>query len=141
MTTSRMVPQGDDNFDIGCGNAFGGDEPEAVDPNIVMVNNVADKFGYTESPLTAPQFKSYLKEYMGKLLEVMKKKDVPVEERKAFRERAATIGKHFLSNFKELDFYVGPSFNPDSMIFSMYPEGSATPNFYYIMDGLNKCKF
>lgn len=141
MTTSKQVPKGDDNVDIGCGNAFGGSDDAPVDPSVEMVNNVVEKFQYSQTELTATQFKSWLKEYMGKLLEQMKKKDVPVEERKAFRERAAAAGKYFLSNFKELDFYLGPSFNPDSMIVAKYPEGATSPNFYYIMDGLNKDKF
>ena len=142
MTTSKMVPKSEDDVDIGCGNAFGGDAPEeAAAANVEMVNNVCEKFSYTQTELSATQFKSYLKEYMGVLLEKLKKKDAPVEEKKAFRERAANAGKYFLSNFKELDFYLGPSFNPESMIIAMYPEGALAPNFYFIMDGLNKDKF
>jgi len=142
MTNSKMVPKSADDVDIGCGNAFGGDGgDDAPAADVEMVNNVCEKFGYTQTDLTAPQFKSYLKEYMGALLEKMKTKNAPVEEKKAFRERAANAGKYFLSNFKELDFYLGPSFSPESMIVAMYPEGALAPNFYFIMDGLNKDKF
>lgn len=141
MTTSKQIPKSDDDVDIGCGNAFGGDEPAAADPNVEMVNNVVDKFSYTQTELSATQFKSWLKEYMGALLEKMKAANVPVDDRKAFRERAANAGKFFLSNFKELDFYLGPSFSPESMVVAMYPEGAVAPNFYFIMDGLNKDKF
>lgn len=142
MTESKLVPKSDDDVDIGCGNAFGGEAEDAGPPaDVETVNNVVEKFGYNQTDMTAAQFKTWLKDFMGALLEQMKKKDVPVEDRKAFRERAATIGKYFLSNFKELDFYLGPSFNPESMIVAMYPEGASAPNFYYIMDGLNKDKF
>ena len=51
------------------------------------------------------------------------------------------IAKFLLQNFSDLQFYLGPSFNPETMIFSLYPEGAVVPNFYYIMDGLVSEKF
>jgi len=143
MVSSKLVPKGGDDVDIGCGNAFGGnaEEEAAAMTGVETVNNVMDKFSYTQTDLDAAGFKGWLKEFMGALLEKMKAKNVDVELRKAFRERAAGIGKFFLQNFKDLEFYLGPSFSPDSMIFSIYPEGATAPNFYYIMDGLDRQKF
>ncbi len=144
-----MIAKGDDNIDIGCGNAFGGEAgedgeggaPAAGAPTVTMVNNVVEKFNYTQTDMDAAGFKGWLKEYMGALLEKMKVKNVPVDDRKAFRERASKIGMFFLSRFKDLEFYLGPSYSPESFIFSMYPEGATSPNFYYIMDGLDRQKF
>ena len=142
MVESKNIPKGDDNVDIGCGNEFGGGgEEDAVDPNIEMVNNIVDSFKYTQTTLDGAGFKSWLKDYMGAILEKMKAADKPVEDRKAFKARAAIIAKFFLSQFKEVDFYLGESFNADSMVFSMYPEGALYPNFYYIMDGLKEYKY
>jgi len=141
MVVSKLVPKSGDDVDIGCGNAFGGEgEAEAAAP-VETINNVMDKFSYTQTDLDVAGFKGWMKEYMGALLEKMKAKNVPVDDRKAFRERAANIGKFFLQNFKDLEFYLGPSFSPESMIFSIYPEGATAPNFYYIMDGLDRQKF
>jgi hypothetical protein len=148
MVVSKLVPKAGDNVDIGCGNAFGSTDAEGeeggaapADNTPQMVNNVVDKFSYTQTDLDVAGFKGWLKEFMNQLLEKMKAKNVPVDDRKAFRERAANIGKFLLTNFKDLEFYLGPSFCPDSMIFSIYPEGATAPNFYYIMDGLDRQKF
>ena len=141
MVESKNIPKGGDNFDIGCGNEFGGGGEEEVDNDVEMVNNVVESFNLNATSLDGNGFKSWLKDFMGAILEIMKKKEVPVEDRKAFKARAANIAKFFLSNFKEIEFYLGPSFNPESMVFSMYPEGAHYPNFYYIMDGLKEEKF
>lgn len=142
MVESKNIPKGDDNVDIGCGNEFGGaGEEDAPDPNIEMVNNIVESFHYTQTSMDGAGFKAWLKDYMGAILEKMKAADKPVEERKAFKARAANIAKFFLSQFKDVDFYLGESFNADSMIFSIYSEGALYPNFYYIMDGLKEEKY
>ena len=112
-----------------------------MDNDIEMVNNVVDSFGYTQTSLDGNGFKGWLKDFMGAILEIMKKKDAPIDDRKAFKARAANIAKYLLSNFKDLEFYLGPSFNPESMVFSMYDEGAHYPSFYYIKDGLKEEKF
>ena len=106
-----------------------------------MVNNVVDSFGYTQTSLDGNGLKGWLKDFMGAILEIMKKKDTPIDDRKAFKARAAIVAKYLLSNFKDLEFYLGPSFNPESMVFSMYDEGAHYPSFYYIKDGLKEEKF
>jgi hypothetical protein len=142
MVESKNVPKNSEDFDIGCGNAFGGEGEDAGPPaDVEMVNNVVSGFDYNQTTMDGAGFKAWMKDYMGAILEVMKKKDVPVEERKAFKGRAANIAKFLLSNFKDLEFYIGPDFNPESMIFSMYPEGAHYPNFYYIRDGLKEEKY
>ena len=139
MVESRNIAKGGDNFDIGANPAEG--EEAEVDNNVEMVNNVVESFGYTATSMDGNGLKSWLKDFMGSILEIMKKKDAPVEDRKAFKARAAVIAKFLLQNFKELEFYLGPSFNPESMVFSMYAEGALYPNFYYILDGMKEEKF
>jgi len=142
MTTSKMVPADDNNVDIGCGNAFGGDEDAGPAADIEMVNSVVKGFDLQMTDLGgSANFKAWMKDYMGAILEKMKAKDVPVDDRKAFRARAANIGKFFLSNYKDLDFYLGPSFNPEAlMVVSMYEGESVNPNFYFILDGMDVVK-
>ena len=54
---------------------------------------------------------------------------------------APNIAKFFLTNFSDVQFFLGPSFNSESMVFSIYPDGAVTPNFYYIMGGFVAEKF
>ena len=70
---SKNIPKGGENFDIGCGNEFGGEGDAEVDNDIEMVNNVVDSFGYTQTSLDGNGFKGWLKDFMGAILEIMKK--------------------------------------------------------------------
>jgi hypothetical protein len=137
-----MITKSDD-VDVGCGNAFGGagEEDGPVD-TALMVNNVIDGFQYTETQIGAPaDFKAWIKEYMGAVRTAMKDKGKGKDKIQEFMAQAPLIAKFFLSRFSDLQFYLGPSFNADTMVFSIYPEGATVPNFYYIMAGFDAEKF
>ena len=144
MVESKMISKNDGDVDVGCGNAFGGGggDDEGVDNTAQQVNNVMDSFQYTETQIGGPaDFKSWIKEYMNAIVEKLREKGKPKEEIQAFKATAPNIAKFFLKNFSDLQFYLGASFDASTMVFSLYPEGALTPNFYYIMGGLNKEKF
>ena len=144
MVESKMISKNDGDVDVGCGNAFGGGggDDEGVDNTAQQVNNVMDSFQYTETQIGGPaDFKSWIKEYMNAIVEKLREKGKPKEEIQAFKATAPNIAKFFLKNFSDLQFYLGASFDASTMVFSLYPEGAVTPNFYYIMGGLNKEKF
>ena len=144
MVESKMISKNDGDVDVGCGNAFGGGggDDEGVDNTAQQVNNVMDSFVYTETQIGGPaDFKSWIKEYMNLIVEKLREKGKPKEEIQAFKATAPNIAKFFLKNFSDLQFYLGASFDASTMVFSLYPEGAVTPNFYYIMGGLNKEKF
>ncbi len=71
----------------------------------------------------------------------LREKGTPKEEIQAFKATAPNIAKFFLTNFSDVQFFLGPSFNSESMVFSIYPDGAVTPNFYYIMGGFVAEKF
>jgi len=144
MVESKMITKSDGDVDVGCGNAFGGggDEDGGVDSSVAQVNNVMDSFQYTETQIGGPaDFKSWIKEYMNLVVEKLREKGKPKEQIQAFKASAPNIAKYFLQNFSDLQFYLGASFDASTMVFSLYPEGAVTPNFYYIMGGLNAEKF
>lgn len=143
MVESKNVVKGGDDVDIGCGNSFGGgDEDEGVDNSAVTVNNIVDSFQYTETTIgSASDFKSWIKEYMNAVVLKLREKGKPKEEIQAFKAAAPGIATFFLKRFSDVQFYLGPSFDPTTMVFSIYPEGAVTPNFYYIMGGLIAEKF
>ena len=139
---SKQMAKGGEDIDIGCGNSFGGDDDNQVDDNVEMVNNIVEKFQLTETTVgSAMDFKNWLKEYMQKIRTKKREEGLPKPEIQAFMATAPNIAKYLLKNFSELQFYLGPAFDPDSMVFSIYPEGASNPNFLYIMGGLTQNKF
>ncbi|CAM9566109.1 unnamed protein product [Chrysoparadoxa australica] len=140
---SSTTVKGADNVDIGCGNAFGGDEEEVADDGAEKVNNVIDPFQYTEVPFGSKvEFRDYLKEYVRKVRSCLKEAGTPQPEIKEFMGRAPEFVKYLLGMYNEFQFYSGPSFNPEgSMAFAYYKEGAHNPTFMYIADGLKVVKF
>lgn len=141
---SKMIAKNNDEIDVGCGNAFGGESAEdAGGPSgVEMVNNVMEAFQYTETQIgTASDFKSWIKDYMNAVVLAMREKKIEKEKIQAFKASAPGIAKFFLTQFSDVQFYIGASFCADSMVFSIYPEGGLTPNFYYIMAGMAAMKF
>jgi hypothetical protein len=140
---SKMVQKGGDAVDIGCGGAFGGDDPDAgADDTVETVNNVIDRFGYTETQIgSASDFKGWIKDYMNAIRQKKRDAGVDKEKIKEFMACAPKIATYFLKRFSDVQFYLGPSFSPESMVFSIYEDGDTTPRFYYIMDGMVANKF
>mmetsp|Transcript_15044 Transcript_15044/g.16298 ORF Transcript_15044/g.16298 Transcript_15044/m.16298 type:complete len:183 (-) Transcript_15044:269-817(-) len=144
---SKNITKSDD-VDVGCGNAFGsggGDDEEGgggVDSSVQTVNNVIDGFQYTETQIgTANDLKAWIKDYMNAIVLKLREKGKPKEEIQAFKATAPEIAKFLIKNHSNLQYYLGPSFDSTTMVFAMYPDGALTPNFYYIMGGLNAEKF
>jgi hypothetical protein len=140
---SKNIVKNADDVDVGCGNAFGsgGEEDGGVDSTAQTVNNVIDGFQYTETQLGASDFKAWIKDYMNAVVTKLREKGKPKEQIQAFKGQAPNIAKFFLKNFSDVQFYLTASFNSESMVFSIYPEGGLTPNFYFIMGGLEAEKF
>jgi hypothetical protein len=141
---SRNIQAGGDNVDIGCGNSFGGggEDDAGADDTIQTVNNVIHSFQYTETQVGgANDFKSWIKEYMNAVRTKLRESGKQKEEIQAFMGTAPNIAKFLLKRFNDLQFYLGPAFDPTSMVFSLYPDGATTPCFYFIMGGYVQEKF
>jgi hypothetical protein len=144
MVESKMITKADGEVDVGCGNAFGtgAEEDAGVDSGVQQVNNVIDGFSYTETTMgSATDLKSWLKDYFPAVREKLREKGRPKEYIQNFVAGAPDIAKFLIKNFADVQFYLGPSFDANSMVFSIYPEGAVTPNFYYIMGGFEAEKF
>lgn len=143
MCESKMISKNNDEVDVGCGNAFGGEGAEEAGGDVAsMVNNVVDGFQYTETQIgTASDFKAWIKDYMNAVVLKLRDKKKAKEDIQAFKATAPGIAKFFLSQFSDVQFFLTASFNAETMVFSIYPEGALTPNFYYIMGGLAAEKF
>lgn len=73
---SRLVVKGNEDVDIGCGNAFGGAEPEegGNNANVEKVIDLVDAFIYQETTFDLPSYEKYFKGYMKKVLGHLKAK-------------------------------------------------------------------
>jgi len=140
---SKNVQKGGEDVDIGCGGAFGGEDADGgADDNVETVNNVVDRFNYTETQIgTASDFKAWIKEYMNALRAKKRESGMDKEKIKEFMGCAPKIATYFLKRFADVQFYLGASFCADAMVFSIYEDGETTPRFYYIMDGMLANKF
>ncbi len=78
---------------------------------------------------------------VAKLKETIKDDAKRKEKVQAFKACAPGIAKFFIKQYSDIEFFLTPSFNTESMVFSIYPEGAHYPNFYFIEGGLSKEKF
>ncbi|KAG2763461.1 hypothetical protein JG687_00007930 [Phytophthora cactorum] len=142
---SKTVAKGADNVDIGCGDAFGGDDDQ-VDDSVETVNNVIDDsigFGYIETGFdTKAELKTYLKSYFRKVMKNLKSSGASDETLAQFKSDAQEIVKFLVSMFKELQFYMFKSCDSEAgLAYAYYPEGAVAPTFCYIKWGLKEVKF
>merc|ERR1712000_704095 len=63
-----------------------------------------------------------------KVKEALKEKNAPEETITAFEKGAQAYAKKIVANFKDYDFYIGESMDPDGMVVLMnYREDGVTP--------------
>ena len=139
---SSTAVKGADNVDIGCGNAFGGEE-EVVDDSVEKVNNVIDPFKYTEVPFgSKTELKDYLKEYVRSVRAKLKEKGTPQPEIKEFMAQAPGMVKFLLSKFADMQTFAGESMTAEGgMAFGYYKDGAHNPTFAYISKAMEAEKF
>ncbi|KAL6058636.1 Translationally-controlled tumor protein [Balamuthia mandrillaris] len=120
-------PDGE-NIDVGCGNAFSGEEAEApIQEGAQSVINLIHSHRLVQVGYTKADFLEYVKKYMEKN---------PARVR-PFMQAAEPFVKKLLKNFNEFDFYMGESMDLEASLAMMfYKEDGITPMFYFFKDGL-----
>lgn len=129
---------GDDNIDIGANpSAEGGDE--GVESNTENVINLVHTSRLTATSFDKKSYMTYIKGYMKAIkakLQESNPERVPV-----FEKQAATFVKKIIANFKDYEFYIGESMDPDGMVALLnYREDGVTPFFTFFKDGLKTQK-
>jgi hypothetical protein len=105
----------------------------------VQVINVVDAHQLSPTNFDKKNFMTYIKGYMKRLLERIKAKNP--ERVDAFQKEAQEFVKKVLANFKDYDFYLGPSNDVEAMVvLSTWAEDGVTPYFYFWKDGLEQEK-
>ncbi|KAF9305148.1 hypothetical protein BGZ74_011242 [Mortierella antarctica] len=133
------------DIDIGA-NASAEEGEEELEDGSETVNNVVNSFRLQSTTFDKKHYTIYLKGYMkavkAKIQEAAAKdgKDADAIV-KAFETSAATAAKKILGNFKDYEFYVGESMNPDGAVMLLnYREDGITPYFTVFKDGLKTIK-
>jgi hypothetical protein len=132
---SKMVTikQGVD-VDIGA-NASAEEAEESLEDGAETVNDVAYTFRLQATSFDKKSYMTYIKSYMKKVkahLETAQPDRVT-----AFEKGATTVVKKVLANFKDYEFYIGESMDPDGMVLLLnYRDDGITPYFTVFKDGL-----
>ncbi|KAJ7638858.1 translationally controlled tumor-associated [Roridomyces roridus] len=123
------------DIDIGA-NPSAEDQEEALEEGATQVNNVVHSFRLQSTSFDKKSYLSYLKAYMKAV-----KAKLPADRVEAFEKGAATYAKKVVANFKDYEFYVGETMNPDGMVALLnYREDGVTPYLTYWKDGLKEIK-
>jgi hypothetical protein len=133
---------GNDDIDIGAGNAFGGAEEEAGgDDGGETAINIVHAHKLQEATLskkdTMAMLKAYLKRVVGLLKEKNKEDRVP-----GFKAGATEMIKFIMEKFDEMQIFSGENYDMEAgLAFSYTKEGAEEPTFMFFNDGLKEEKF
>jgi len=134
----KMVTEGIGNIDIGA-NASAEEGEEALEDQATLVNDVVSGFRLQTTNFDKKSYTTYIKGYMKAVKE--KLEATKPERVEIFVKGAQAAVKAILGNFKNYEFYVGESMNPDGMVLLLnYREDGTTPFFTIWKDGLSEMK-
>jgi len=121
-----MVVKGEDNVDVGCGNAFGGKNEEdeeggqAGGAPVEKVNDLIDAFGYEETSMEKADWGKYIKSFINKVLELKTKNGATAEAIATFKANAGAFVKYIQSKFADLTIYTPKDYDSENSIIYSY---------------------
>ncbi|OCK74508.1 microtubule/calcium-binding protein [Lepidopterella palustris CBS 459.81] len=131
---------GNDNIDIGA-NPSAEEGDEGVEDTAQTVIDVVHSFRLNETSFDKKSYLSHLKTYMKKVKEAMKANDASEDEIKEFEKGAQSFAKKIVANFKDYEFLIGESMDPDGMVILLnYREDGVTPYVTVWKHGLTEMK-
>ncbi|KAF8247941.1 translationally-controlled tumor protein [Wilcoxina mikolae CBS 423.85] len=128
------------DVDIGA-NASAEEAADEVEDGSETVNNVVYSFRLSQTSFDKKSYLTYLKGYMKAVKKTMQEQGKSEEEVAAFEKGAQAAAKKLVGKFKDLEFYIGESMNPDGMVALLnYREDGITPYFIFWKHGLKEEK-
>ncbi|KAG9229728.1 translationally controlled tumor protein [Amylocarpus encephaloides] len=122
-------------------NASAEEADEGTEDGAVQVNNVVNSFRLTSTSFDKKSYLTHLKGYMKKVKEALREKGAEDSVITDFEKGAQAYAKKIVANFKDYDFYVGESMDPDGMVVLMnYREDGTTPFVTVWKHGLTEMK-
>ncbi|KAI0035996.1 translationally controlled tumor-associated [Vararia minispora EC-137] len=112
---------------------------EGVEEGSEQVNNIVHSFRLQSTSFDKKSYLTHLKDYM-KAVKAQLQESNP-DRVAAFEKGAQAFAKKIVANFKDFEFYVGESMNPDGMVALLnYRADGITPYFTFWKDGLKEIK-
>lgn len=125
----KWVVVGDVDVDIGANpSAEGGEGEEGVDPSSKRVVDIVDAFRLQEAPsMDKKSYMAAIKTWLGKVVEKL-----PEGQKDEFKGKAQDGIKYILGMLKDLQFYLGESYDEEgTLVYCYYKEGAVDPTFLY----------
>ncbi|KAF2443223.1 microtubule/calcium-binding protein [Karstenula rhodostoma CBS 690.94] len=134
------ISVGVDNIDIGANaSAEGGDE-DAEDQAQTVID-VVHSFRLNETSFDKKSYLTHLKGYMKAVKGKLQEKGASAEDVTAFEKGAQGFAKKIVANFKDYEFLIGESMDPDGMVILLnYREDGVTPYVTVWKHGLDEMK-
>ncbi|KAK3644412.1 hypothetical protein LTR56_009664 [Elasticomyces elasticus] len=131
---------GTDNIDIGA-NASAEEAEEGTEDSAQQVIDIVYSFRLNETSFDKKSYLGHLKQYMKKVKETMKANGASDESVQEFEKGAQGKAKEIVSNFKDYEFLIGESMDPDGMVVLLnYREDGTTPYVSIWKHGLKEMK-
>lgn len=122
------------DVDIGA-NASAEEAAEELEDGAIQVNNVVYSFRLQSTSFDKKSYMTYIKGYMKAVKKHLEESDP--DRVAVFEKKVTPFVKKILENFKDYEFYVGESMNPEGAIALLnYREDGITPYFTLFKDGL-----
>jgi len=135
-----VTKKGNEDIDIGA-NPSAEEADEGLEDTTTQVIDVVDAFRLQSTQFDKKTYLSHLKSYMKKVKEALKAKEAGDDTIKAFETGAQAYAKKIVANFKDYDFYIGESMDPDGMVVLLnYREDGVTPFMTVWKHGLTEMK-
>jgi len=111
----KKISVGGDNIDIG-GNPSAEEAEETTEDASQTVLDIAHSFRLNETQFDKKSYLGHLKQYMKKVKETMKSRGASDESVSEFEKGAQGKAKEIVANFKDYEFLIGESMDPDGML-------------------------
>jgi hypothetical protein len=106
---------------------------------MITINDVVHSFRLAPTSFDKKSYMTYIKSYMKAVKAYLVENNpdrVPI-----FEKKVAVFVKKILGNFKDYEFYVGESMDPDGMVILLnYREDGVTPFVTFFKDGVKEVK-
>ena len=111
----KKINVGGESFDVGGNPSAEGGDDEGVEDSAQTVIDVVHSFRLSETNFDKKGYLGHLKSYMKKVKEAMKERGAGDDEVKEFETGAQGFAKKIVGNFKDYEFLIGESMDPDGM--------------------------
>ncbi|KAK5116444.1 hypothetical protein LTR62_007992 [Meristemomyces frigidus] len=136
----KKISIGGVDVDIGA-NASAEEADEGTEDTTQQVLDVSYSFRLNETSFDKKSYLGHLKQYMKKVKETMKANGASDEDVTTFEKGAQGKAKDIVGKFKDYEFLIGESMDPDGMVVLLnYREDGVTPYVTFWKHGLKEEK-